>query len=269
MRCRTLMTIGFTILLLSAPKALGAERSGFEMNVLVDDHSRPEYNARGKVYVEALRGKDYALRLTNPLPHRVAVALSVDGLNSIDAKHTTPAKAAKWVIDPYDSIVISGWQVNEWAARQFVFTGERHSYGAALGKTDNLGVIEAVFFREKTPTHTWRPGIAQERDEARGQDRPRAEAQSGKAPSGSSVMPPKPSDSGLSDEYAATGMGERERHEVDRIRLNLESEPSAVIRIRYEFRPQLVSMGILPQARSPINRREQARGFDSWCPEVN
>ena len=45
--------------------------------------------------------------------------------------------------------MISGWQVNDRTARSFYFTGERGtSYGAALGQTDNLGVIEAVFFRE-------------------------------------------------------------------------------------------------------------------------
>ena len=40
------------------------------------------------LYVEAMRGASYALRLTNPTPYRVAVALSVDGLNTIDARHT-------------------------------------------------------------------------------------------------------------------------------------------------------------------------------------
>ncbi len=269
MHRRTITTLSLTILLLTVSSLHAAERSGFEMSVLVDDHARPEYHARGTVYVEALRGKSYSLRLTNPFPHRVAVALSVDGLNSIDAKHTTPAKASKWVIDPYDSIVISGWQVSEWAARQFFFTGEQHSYGAALGKTDNLGVIEAVFFREKAPVRTYRPTPIYERDDARGQDRSRAEAPSGKAAAGSAVRPaPPPSQSELSDEYAATGMGDRRRHEVERIRLELEKEPSAVVRIRYEFRPQLMRLGVIPQKHYPIDRRERARGFEGWAPEV-
>ena len=48
-------------------------------------------------------------------------------------------------------MVIPGWQVSNAASRKFFFTGERGSYGAALGKTQDLGVIEAVFFREKLP----------------------------------------------------------------------------------------------------------------------
>ena len=71
-----------------ATNALAAGTSGFGLQVLVSGEPRPEYNARGNVYVEAIRGSEYSLRVTNPTPYRVAVALSVDGLNTIDAKHT-------------------------------------------------------------------------------------------------------------------------------------------------------------------------------------
>ena len=71
---------------------------------------------------------------------------------------------------------------------------------------------------------------------------------------------------GLSDDYAATGMGRRERHEVESVDIDLERDAAASIRIRYEFTPQLVKMGILPSA-SPMERRERARGFGSYCPE--
>src|SRR5207247_2436970 len=105
----------------------------------------------GTFYLEAIRGASYSLRLTNPTPYRVGVALSVDGLNTIDARHTGARGAAKWILGPYETVVISGWQVNDRTARSFFFTGERRSYGAALGQTDNLGVIEAVFYRERQP----------------------------------------------------------------------------------------------------------------------
>ena len=36
-------------------------------------------------------------------------------------------------------------------ARQFFFTTEEKSYGAWLGKTRDLGVITAAFFRERRP----------------------------------------------------------------------------------------------------------------------
>ena len=40
----------------------------------------------------------------------VAVALSVDGLNTIDAKRTTSFDASKWILGPYETITLDGWQ---------------------------------------------------------------------------------------------------------------------------------------------------------------
>src|SRR5258708_21643490 len=146
-----LTSVTVAILGLPCGQTLAAGTSGFGVSVLVDDTPRAEYYHNGAVYIEAVKGAPYSLRLTNPTPYRVAVALSVDGLNTLDAKHTDPLSAQKWVVEPYDSIVISGWQVSDSAARNFFFTGERHSYGAMLGQTENLGVIEAVYFPDPPP----------------------------------------------------------------------------------------------------------------------
>src|SRR5262249_6242152 len=115
----------------------------------VNGAARPQYQYDGRAYVEALKGREYAIRLHNPYGVRVAVALSVDGLNTIDARHTTAAEARKWIIDPYQTITISGWQTSRTAARRFEFTTEQHSYAEALGAPNDLGIIAAVFFRER------------------------------------------------------------------------------------------------------------------------
>jgi len=276
MRHRTIQLAAFLILLLTSftvygsDTAYGSEGRGFGLSVVTDDGERPEFSHRGKVYVEALRGQSYGLRISNPTPYRVAVALSVDGLNSIDAQHTDPWTASKWVLEPYGSALISGWQVNEKAARRFFFTGENRSYGAALGATQNLGVIEAVYFRERQPVITYEPGYDNKemapsgsRDE--GQSRPKAEAQ--KSRTGAASAAPPSQEGALSDEYAATGMGDRTRHEIQSVSIDLEREPVASVRIRYEFRPQLVKLGILPSYHAPLERRERARGFEGYCPE--
>jgi len=244
MRKRTLQLV--TLLALTAATAFGSGTGGYGLTVLVGESPREQYSRDGTLYVEALRGASYSLRLTNPTPYRVAVALSVDGLNTIDARHSDPRSARKWVLGPYESAVISGWQVNDRTARSFYFTGERHSYGAALGQTQNLGVIEAVYFRERRPKMSWYS--------------PRSEAE---------AAPPAAAQKsdGLSDDYAATGMGDRRRHEVESVDIDLEPEPAASVRIRYEFRPQLVKLGVLPSLTSPLERRERARGFSEYCPE--
>ena len=66
------------------------------------------------------------------------------------------------------------------------------------------------------------------------------------------------------EELAATGMGRRTDHVVTQVRLNLEDVPAHTVNIRYEFRPQLVQLGILPAAplHDPLQRRERARGFE-------
>src|SRR5664279_2357017 len=283
-----------TALLLAAGAANASSPSGFGLDVLVNGSPRPELSARGTVYVEALKGRDYALRLSNPTGTRVAVALSVDGLNTIDAKHTSSRDARKWVLAPYETVVIPGWQVNNATSRKFVFTGERGSYGAALGKTEDLGIIEAVFYRERPP---YRSGRWNEKQEDRRQkdreislnererrpDAPasgflqdaappaaQAEASAGDQSQKSSSLDSSSAGAKLSDEYAATGMGNRTRFGIERVDIDLESEPAAVVRFRYEFRPQLVALGVLPSDPDParIARRERARGFEEFCPEV-
>ncbi len=253
-RILMLLVLGFL-----SSQSFAKGHSGFAVNVLVDDVARQEYHHGGSVYIEAVRGARYSLRLTNPTPYRVAVALSVDGLNTIDAKHTDALNATKWILEPYESTVISGWQVSKQAARSFFFTGERHSYGASLGQTENLGVIEAVYFRERRQeAEVYRPGFGEERSNAAGS-------------AGAMQPPPAPSAKAhkkdAADDYAATGMGEKARHEIEMIDIDLEPAPVASVRIRYEFHPQLVKLGILPEQLSPLDRRERASGFSTFCPE--
>ncbi|MDP9194915.1 MAG: hypothetical protein M3P06_24740 [Acidobacteriota bacterium] len=252
MRNSIIAIAAFAAISLTAP-ASASRASGCDLSVIVDGQSRSEYSHRGATYIEAIRGREYSLRLSNPTPYRVAVALAVDGLNTIDAKHTDGWNAAKWVLEPYETTEINGWQVNDRTARRFFFTGERHSYGAALGATENLGVIEAIFYREK------RPAISRFRDGITGEEAPSAASP---APRSESAQQKAAAD----DDYAATGMGGRTRHDVERVNIDLESRPIASIRIRYEFRPELVKLGVFPKTRQPLERREKARGFE-YCPE--
>lgn len=253
---------------------------GFEVDVLVNGRPLEEYYARGKRYVEALEGAEYAVRVRNPLGVRVAVALSVDGMNTIDARRSAASDASKWVIEPYQSMTISGWQMSSARARRFYFTTERNSYGAKLGQTSNLGVITAVFFRERRPVGVVVPrprdprpiedgaldGVRNESKEApsssaRGEDG-RASGQARK-----SQRYPVPD-----DDYAATGIGRNVRNDVYWINMDLESRPSAEVTVRYEYHDALVRLGIIPRPYprpDTLRRRERATGFEDrrYSPE--
>ena len=252
--------IGFFLgLLILCAEAHAATDRGFSLSVVVDGAPLSELYGRGSTYVEAQRGKPYALRITNPFPYRVGVALSVDGLNTIDAKHSDAWRARKWVLDPGESTTIPGWQVSGSTAREFFFTGERSSYGASLGLTENLGVIEAVFFRER-PADRAPITMAAPAQPSGGAPMSRRDAAAPNAEKSAAAE-------ALSDDYAATGMGRRGDHEVHEVFLDLERNPVGSLRVRYEFRPQLVKLGLLPREWDSLERREASRGFSSYCPE--
>ena len=166
---------------------------------------------------------------------RVAVALSVDGLNTINARRTSAWLASKWVIGPYQTINIRGWQVSTERARHFYFTTERDSYGAKLGQTANLGVISAVFFREQYPVSITAPPLRRERppyegdkDGVGGSSEPSAAAPKNKAAEARSYPIPD-------DESAATGIGRSVSHDVRWVQLDLDPHPAGEITLRYEF----------------------------------
>jgi hypothetical protein len=255
---------------------------GFEVQILVNGRPLDEYETSGKTYVEAIAGAEYEVRIRNPLPYRVAVALAVDGLNSIDARHTTAWNASKWVIEPYGTISVSGWQMSSERARRFYFTSERDSYGAKLGQTSNLGNISAVFFRERRPrpipitpprrrpiydedgrrTNTEEPMEAPSAD---GVESSVDRAESARGGQDSKAMRKEPVASQPDDEYAATGIGRSVHNDVRWVNMELDSRSAGEVVIRYEYYSALVRLGVLPrryERPDPLRRREGARGFE-------
>lgn len=256
-----------------------ATDGAFSVEVLVDGRRLTEYQARGRRYIEALENAEYELRIYNPLGSRVAVALSVDGMNTIDARHTSAWDAHKWVIEPYGTIHVRGWQMSSENARRFYFTTERDSYGAKIGQTANLGVISAIFFRERKPI-VITPVVPGRRDgrpikedsRTREEKAPMRSAESAEASGADaakqrSVSPYPPPD----DESAATGIGRTVRNDVQWIKMDLDSQPAAEITIRYEYRAALVRLGIIPRdnpRQDVLDRRERAEGFEPrYCPQ--
>jgi hypothetical protein len=268
-----------------------AHRQGFDLSVLIGGNESSEYDSRGKIYIEALRGRNFALRVRNPTCQRIAVALSVDGLNVVDAKHTTAHEATKWVLGADETIDIPGWQMSGQTARRFFFTETKNSYAKWIGSTRNVGTIEAVFFREKAspiPTRCEFGNPVLEAPLGRRETQARSGADSGMegaTPStggrGPDSAPPAPQevqvrgeapliDTGrtrkdapakAAGDFAATGAGSRTDFPVVWVDFEEDPNPVARVALRYEFRSELVRLGVLPR-EGDLYARERGRGFE-------
>jgi hypothetical protein len=154
-------------------------------------------------------------------------------------------------------------------ARRFYFTTERDSYAAKLGQAANLGVISAVFFRERgqpvTVTRTW-PKPIKEEDTRTGRDRAEQSApQAGSA--NADKLRTAPAYPPPDDESAATGIGRSVRNDVQWVHMDLDPKAVSEVTIRYEYRAALVKLGIVPRdypKPNVLDRRERAQGF---CPQ--
>lgn len=258
---RSAVCLGMGLTALLAAGRLGAAESlGYELSVVVDGSPTLEYASRNRTYVEALRGKTFSLRIGNPTSERVAVALSVDGLNVVDAKRTGAREATKWVLWPGQVVEIPGWQISGATARRFFFTETARSYAKWIGDTRNVGTIEAVFFREKRhPIALQAPGIVSEEKESSARRADEGPAEPSSPQSGGALRKSRPRER-ESDSYAATGAGERTDFAVQRINFEEDPTPVARIALRYEYRPELVRLGVL-SPREDLYARERGRGF--------
>jgi hypothetical protein len=265
--------IGAGLVLFLAGGRLGAaERGRFELSVVVDGSAAAEYPFRDRTYIEALRGRSFSLRIHNPTGERVAVALSVDGINVVDAKRTTAGAATKWILGPGQTAEIPGWQVSGQTSRRFFFTETARSYAKWIGDARNVGVIEAVFFREKAPrvaplrVAPSAPAPESSRDSAGEPSRERSEVGAlekkarADAPQSSAALRE-------SDSFAATGIGDRTDFPVRWVSFEEEPVPAASIALRYEYRRELVRLGVF-SGEDELYARDRGRGFDrSYAPD--
>ena len=271
----------------AAARLPATEAQRFELSVLVDGCPAAEYPFRDRTYIEASRGKNFSLRLHNPTNERVAVALSVDGLNVVDAKHATALQATKWVLAPGQTVEIPGWQVSGENARRFFFTDTGRSYAKWIGDTRNVGTIEAVFFREKrrAPQPVAQEPLGRLREETAVPEGGAPGGVVGGVPGGSSgdsvksapsakLLAEAPASEGVArpsaseaDRFAATGIGERTRFPVQWIRFDEDPVPAASISLRYEYRRELVRLGVL-SGEGDLHARDRGRGFEHpYAPE--
>lgn len=142
--------------LLIQAKTVVFQGHSFNVYVITEKGNRfAEFEKYNGTYLQVWKDAPYSIVIHNPLPVRAAVAVSIDGLNVIDAKRTSANKASKWIIKPKSNITLRGWQTGRSSLRRFVFTDQKESYAQWKGDrdrndyTENLGVIGVAFFWNK------------------------------------------------------------------------------------------------------------------------
>jgi hypothetical protein len=198
------------------------------------------YRHRGDIYVAGNPGDRYAIRLTNRTGGRVLTVLSVDGVNVVTGETAAPDQSG-YVLDPYESTEITGWRKSLTEVAQFYFTRVPDSYAARTDRPDHVGVIGVAVFREKAqpqPLLSFRQAepaaavaaSAEAHSDALGAAKDKREA-----------------------DRLGTGHGERENAPTQYTDFERAgSRPNEVVSVRYDSRPNLVRLGVIPVPRPPL-----------------
>lgn len=251
------------LLLAAAPSAwahrpLPPSRVGALVTVGVDVEgaSAPLYAATdgtGRHYVEARPGARYTLRLGNQTGERLAVLMTVDGLNVISGERQDVLQRGRmYVLDPWETAEIQGWRTSLDDVRRFTFVDERASYAARSGQANaRMGWIELAVYRERRrPVRPQRPDVSTQEAPP-----PAAapEARDGAAKAGRAEGAGRHS-------YPGTGWGEPAHDPVRLVDFEPEPRPAQRTTLRYEYASALRALGILPWHSTGDRLRQRDRG---------
>lgn len=138
-------------------------KQNYEFSVLINGRPAKEYYKDEKSFVEGREGTQYTLRLRNNSWKKILAVFSVDSIEVIEGKVASEFKGG-YILDPYSSIEIKGYRIDEESVAAFRFAKTHKSYsnvigGASLNEktgdtvykktTRNNGVIGVRIFEEK------------------------------------------------------------------------------------------------------------------------
>ena len=205
-----------------------------------------------RTYVEAKRGKNYSIRLSNHSGDRIGLVIAVDGRNIISGKksHLRPTER-KYIIGPYQTAEYEGWRTSKNRVNRFYFTDAADSYAEAFDDSSAMGVIAIAVYREKD--HEPAPSELDFLDGARNGKR--------SLPGGLDKSGPEP----------GTGFGESEWSPSRQVRFEPEHKPIAKHFLKYEWRKTLCRKGLVScHPHAPRNRfwpDEDDGGFAPYPPD--
>jgi hypothetical protein len=236
-----LLLLGTAGLVGGTPSAWARHASDWVDIEIIDDRGRvlPQFPVeRGdrrdtrRAYVEARRGRNYSVRVSNHSRERVGLVIAVDGRNIISgAKSHLAPREQMYVLNPRDSAVYEGWRTARDRVNRFYFTDAADSYADAFGDRSAMGVIAVAVFRERA-----RYGLPLKEQEYSG-------------PGGR----PDPTRRSLTAREPGTGFGESEWSPARRVEFEPDERPVARHFLKYEWRESLCRKGVI-ECRRPDPR---------------
>jgi len=275
------------VLTLTVPNAEAGQRirrpfptpweTAFAGNVLtvevqVDGETASLYrtaNAAERRYFEAQRGEEYALRIRNHTGRRVAVLISVDGLNAVNGLRSWLASSEPmYVLDPWQVTVVRGWRTSLEHVREFVFVDEQRSYASRTGQENgDLGWIRVLAFEEQPRVSHFEPWRDQLREGAQPPDGEfQGKDERGDAPApgkAQSAAPPTQESQRSAKEksFPGTGWGDRRRDPVRETWFDPQPVACDHLVLRYEYARGLADLGIFHDRNRLRDRDRGEFGF--------
>ncbi len=215
----------------------------------------PEYRHRGETWVPGVPGHRYSVRLTNTSGERLLVVLSVDGVNAISGETASTGQSG-YVLEPGQSAEIDGWRKSMQRVARFVFTDVGDSYAARTGRPDNIGVIGAAVFRERSVRPLPPPIGLPRAYEGNASSRKSAAADSAVAARGAMAE-----SRNAAPQSIGTGHGESQWSPVGSTTFHRAgSRPQEVVSLRYNDVATLRRIGVIPRWRAPDRRPQPFPG---------
>ena len=201
-----------------------------------------------RAYLEAVRGKNYEIRIHNRTGRRVGLVIAVDGRNIISGRKSDLISSEQmYILGPHEHGSFEGWRTSTEKVHRFYFTEAGNSYAGAWGDYSAMGVIAVAVFPEKI---RHRPIPLEQKKIKPG--RSPAEAAGKAAPA-----PALERSAGVHEDSSSrpgTGFGNEVYSHARRVHFDPVTVASSRYFFKYEWRNTLCNKGVIDCARHSPNR---------------
>lgn len=239
------------------------EKSLLSLEIRVNGRTLPEYYHQGQYWIEGRKGSAYQLVLRSKTPDRRILAVpSIDGLSVMDGSSASYTSSG-YIIEPLQSITVSGWRLNDSEVARFQFHKAARSYASQTGQPKNVGVIGCAVFAERVqrPQMQWYFAGCDSHWGSQGMSMYRGLAACHTVTCGSCSTQNTELNVVASNSAPSLGteFGERQQDSVVHTSFDKDSEqPQDVLEIRYADRQELKRRGIEIKKRPSVTDRPSA-----------